>query len=49
MALDDCLQFMIIESIDNVMYNNNINCTSAKQIRETIEVLCQWTKEVKDN
>ena len=48
-SLDDCLQFIIIEALDNVMYNNIVNCTSAKQIWETIEVLCEGTEEVKEN
>ena len=29
-ALDDSLQFIFIESLDNVMYNNIMNCTNAK-------------------
>ena len=31
-ALDDSLQFILIESLDNVMYNNIINYTTTKKI-----------------
>ena len=31
-SLDSSLQMILIESLDNVMYNNIINCDTAKQI-----------------
>ena len=48
-AMDKSLQLILIESIDLVMYNNIVNCTSGKQIWETIEILCEGSNEVKDN
>ena len=29
-ALDDSIQFIVIESLDNIMYNKIVNCTTAK-------------------
>ena len=42
-SLDSGLQLILIESLDNVMYNNIINCETAKQIWEKIEILCEGT------
>ena len=38
-SLDSSLQLILIESLDNVMYNNIVNCDTAKQIWEKIEIL----------
>jgi len=43
------LQLILIESLDNVMYNNIVNCDTAKQIWEKIEILCEGTEEVRSN
>ncbi|XP_074362362.1 uncharacterized protein LOC141702605 [Apium graveolens] len=48
-SLDNSLQLILIESIDNVMYDNIINYESAKQIWEKIEILCEGTEEVQSN
>ena len=48
-SLDSGLQLILIESLDNVMYNNIINCDTAKQIWEKIEILCEGTEEVRSN
>ena len=47
--MDKCLQLILIESLDLVMYNNIVNCTSGKQICKTIEILCEGSTKVKDN
>ena len=47
-SLDSTLQLILIESLDNVMYNNIVNCDT-KKIWEKIEILCEGTKEVKSN
>ena len=47
--MDKSLQLILIESLDLVMYNNIVNCTSGKQIWETIEILCEGLAKVKDN
>ena len=38
-SLDSGLQLILIESLDNVMYNNSINCETAKEVWEKIEIL----------
>ena len=43
-TMDKSLQLILIESLDLVMYNNIVNCTSRKQIWE-----CEGSAEVKDN
>ncbi|KAL8108664.1 hypothetical protein AgCh_024938 [Apium graveolens] len=48
-SLDSALQLILIESLDNVMYNNIINCDTTKQIWENIEILCEGTEEVRSN
>ncbi|XP_074347330.1 uncharacterized protein LOC141686179 [Apium graveolens] len=48
-ALDSGLQLILIESLDNVMYNNIINYESAKQIWEKIGNLCDGTEELRSN
>ncbi|KAL8125083.1 hypothetical protein AgCh_012669 [Apium graveolens] len=45
-SLDSGLQLILIESLDNVMDNNIINCDAAKQIWEKIEILCERTEEL---
>ena len=47
--MDSGLQLILIESLDNVMYNNIVNCETAKQIWEKIEILCEGTEEVRSN
>ena len=49
MSLDSGLQLILIESLDNVMYNNIINYETAKQIWEKIEILSEGTEEVRSN
>ncbi|KAL8102972.1 hypothetical protein AgCh_027488 [Apium graveolens] len=46
--LDSALQLILIESLDSVMYNNIVNCDTAKQIWEKIEILCEGTEELHD-
>ncbi|KAL8132115.1 hypothetical protein AgCh_007858 [Apium graveolens] len=48
-SLDSGLQLILIESLDNVMYNNIINCDTSKQIWEKIEILYEGTEEVRSN
>ena len=48
-ALDTSLQLIVVESLDTVMLNQVINCSSAKQIWDTIELLMEGTSEVKEN
>ncbi|KAL8147007.1 hypothetical protein AgCh_004650 [Apium graveolens] len=48
-SLDSALQLILIESLDNVMYNNIVNCDTAKQIWEKIEILYEGTEEVRSN
>ncbi|KAL8090009.1 hypothetical protein AgCh_039463 [Apium graveolens] len=48
-SLDSGLQLILIESLDNIMYNNIVNCDTAKQIWEKIKILCAGTEEVKSN
>ncbi|KAL8088143.1 hypothetical protein AgCh_038062 [Apium graveolens] len=48
-SLDSDLQLILIESFDNVMYNNIVNCDTTKQIWEKIEILCEGTEEVRLN
>ncbi|KAL8155394.1 hypothetical protein AgCh_000686 [Apium graveolens] len=38
-SLDSDLQLILIESLDNVIYNNIVNCDTSKQIWEKIEIL----------
>ncbi|KAL8104912.1 hypothetical protein AgCh_028905 [Apium graveolens] len=48
-SLDSGLQLILIESLDNVMYNNIVNCDTTKKIWEKIEILCERTEEVRSN
>ena len=48
-SLDSSLQLILIESLDNVIYNNIVNCDTAKQIWKKIEILCEGTEEVRSN
>ena len=48
-ALDDSIQSILIESLDNVMYKNIVNCDNTKEIWDTIEAMCEWTEVVRDN
>ena len=48
-ALDTSLQLIVVESLDTAMLNQVINCSSAKQMWDTIELLMEGTTEVKEN
>ena len=48
-ALDTSLQQILVESLDQVMYNHVISCMSAKEIWDKIEVMMEGTEEVKEN
>ena len=48
-ALDDCLQLIIIESLDNDMHKSIVTRETAKEIWEIIELLYEGTTEVKKN
>ncbi|XP_063942734.1 uncharacterized protein LOC135150381 [Daucus carota subsp. sativus] len=47
--LDVTLQLILIESLDPVMYNNVFNCTSAKQIWDTLQIINEGSEEVREN
>ena len=48
-ALDTSLQLIVVESLDTAMLNQVINCSNAKQIWDTIELVMEGTSEVKEN
>ena len=48
-ALDTSLQLIIIESLDTAILNQVINCSSAKHMWDTIELLMEGPAEVKEN
>lgn len=48
-ALDTSLQLIIVDSLDTAMLNQVINCSSAKHMWDTIELLMEGTSEVKEN
>ncbi|KAL8126061.1 hypothetical protein AgCh_013373 [Apium graveolens] len=48
-SLDSGLQLILIKTLDNVIYNNFVNCDTDKQIWEKIEILCEETEEVRSN
>ena len=48
-SLDDSLQLILIDSLNDHMYNQVVNCTSAKEIWETISIICEGTDEVREN
>ncbi|XP_063936103.1 uncharacterized protein LOC135147181 [Daucus carota subsp. sativus] len=43
------LQLILIDSLDRVMYNNVVNCTSAKQIWDTLQIINEGSEEVREN
>ena len=47
--LDTSLQLILVESLDQTMYNHVISCASAKEIWEKIEIMMEGTEEVKEN
>ena len=49
MNLDDALQLILVESLDLVMYNAVVNCTNAKQIWDTLEIINEGSEEVRKN
>uniref|UniRef100_A0A164VA75 CCHC-type domain-containing protein n=1 Tax=Daucus carota subsp. sativus TaxID=79200 RepID=A0A164VA75_DAUCS len=49
MNLDDALQLILVESLDPVMYNAVVNCTNAKQIWDTLEIINEGSEEVREN
>lgn len=48
-SLDISLQLILVESLDPVMYAHVVNCTDSKQIWDTIEIINEGTKEVREN
>lgn len=48
-SLDTSLQLILVEFLDPIMYNHVVNCESAKQIWDTIEILNEGTEEVREN
>ncbi|KAK1360638.1 CCHC-type domain-containing protein [Heracleum sosnowskyi] len=50
-ALDDYLQLIILDALtlDKAMCGNVIGCSSAKDMWNKIELLCEGSEEVKDN
>ncbi|XP_063948079.1 uncharacterized protein LOC135152175 [Daucus carota subsp. sativus] len=49
MNLDDALQLILVESLDPIMYNAVVNCTNAKQIWDTLEIINEGSEEVREN
>ncbi|KAL8099421.1 hypothetical protein AgCh_031884 [Apium graveolens] len=48
-SLDSGLQLILIESLENVMYNNIVNYDTTKHIWDKIEILCEGIKELRSN
>ena len=48
-TLDTILQLIVVESLDTTILNQVINCSNAKQMWDTIELLMEGTVEVKEN
>ena len=48
-ALDTCLQLIIVDSMDSDMCHQILNCTSAKHMWDTVELIMEGTDEVKEN
>ena len=48
-SLDAHLQLILVDCLDTVMHNHVLNCTSAKHIWKTIEIINEGTEEVKKN
>ncbi|XP_063948045.1 uncharacterized protein LOC135152143 [Daucus carota subsp. sativus] len=49
MNLDDALQLILVESLAPVMYNVVVNCTNAKQIWDTLEIINKGSEKVREN
>ena len=49
MNLDDALQLILVESLAPVMYNVVVNCTNAKQIWDTLEIINEGSEELREN
>ena len=48
-ALDTSLQLIIVDSMDSDMCHQILNCTSAKHMWDTVELIMEGTEEVKEN
>ncbi|KAK1389763.1 hypothetical protein POM88_017941 [Heracleum sosnowskyi] len=48
-SLDACLQLILVDCLDPVMHNHVLNRVSAKHIWDTIEIINEGTKEVREN
>ena len=48
-ALDTNLQLIIVDSMDSDMCHQIVNCTTAKHMWDTIELIMEGTEEVKEN
>ena len=48
-ALDSHLMLILIDSMEMSMFANIASCTSAKEMWDHIEVLCEGTEEVRKN
>jgi gag-polypeptide of LTR copia-type/Zinc knuckle len=48
-VLDDNLQLILIDSLDETMVSQVINCVDARHIWKTIETICEGTDEVREN
>ena len=43
------MQFILVESLDPILYNHVVNCKDAKHIWETIENINEGTEDVREN
>ena len=48
-VLDTSPQLIIVDSMNSNMCHNIINCTSAKHMWDTVELIMEGTNEVKEN
>ena len=48
-ALDTSLQLISVDYMDSDMFHQILNCTSAKHLWDTIELIMEGTEEVKEN
>ena len=48
-AMDTSLQLIVVEVLDTAMLNQVINCSNAKHMWDTIELLMEGLTEVKEN
>ncbi|KAK1379914.1 hypothetical protein POM88_026658 [Heracleum sosnowskyi] len=48
-SLDVCLQLILVDCLDPIMRNHILKCVSAKHIWDTIEIINEGTKEVREN